>query len=393
MAGLTDAGFVAKTQAEVLADEKAAIANATALGANVNVEVESPLGQIANILAAMLAELWAEGENIQLGGSILTAAGAQLVSIAANYGLTPHPAVASTVVIDLGGTGGTTIPATSALTDPEGNRWTIDSVALLRSFGTEQATFRCDTTGPIAALAGTTWTIATPVSGWTSAENLTDATLGRSVETDPELRNRCLSAARGGAASGTDGIRARVLAVEDVTECLVIENDTSDPDADGRPGHSIEVVVRGGTDADVLAAVFTKGAGIQTVTTVEVSNQITGSVVDASGTSQTVNASRPDLIPIYVEVDYTPLPSAPTNVVALITQAIIDFGGGLTLDTPGVYPPNVEAAIFRAFAGSVFSSFDLRMGLSPSPVGAVTVPTSRTEIAEFDSSRITVTRV
>lgn len=393
MAGLTSAGFIAKTQAEIEADTREDIANSTALGGNINTAAESPLGQIVVIASAMLTELWGEAENVNTASSLLNAAGVNLANRALEFGLSPHPAESSTVGIDITGDATTVLPSTAALTDPEGNRWVIQSSITIGSLGTGSATFVAENTGATAALAGTTWTIATPVSGWTTNTNPLDAVLGRDAETDAALRGRSLSAAQKGTASGIDGIRARVLAVTNVTECVVIENDTNATDADGRAPKSIEAVVRGGADADVLAAIWTKPAGIETVTTVAAPNQISGTVTDASGTAQTVTGSRPDEIPIYVEVDYTPLAVAPISVEATIQQTILDFGESLTLDATGVYPPNVESAIFRAFDGSVFSHFVLRMGLTASPVGAATVPTSRTEIAVFDSSRILIAKV
>lgn len=396
MAGLTDAGFVAATQAEVEADIRADVAASSALGANVNTDAETPMGQMVVIVAAAMAELWAESENIYSNGSLLTAGGVSLDNLAANYGLTRHAAVSSSVTLTIAGTASTAIPSTAAVTDALDNQWTIAAATTIGSGGTVDALFYADDTGPIAAVANSTWTIATPVSGWTGATNALDATVGRGVEADSALRARALVAARSGTASGIDGLRRAVLQVEGVTECVVIENDTASTDSDGRPAKSFEVVVRNGADADIAAAVWAnKPAGIETTTTVSAPNQISEAITDATGAGRTVLASRPDEVNVYVEVDYTPRPSAPSDasIQATINEAILDLGRGLTLDAGGVYPPDVQDVIFDAFPLRIFTYFALRMGLSPSPGVAAAVPTSRTEIAVFDTSRITITRI
>ena len=130
--------------------------------------------------------------------------------------------------------------------------------------------------------------------------------------------------------------------------------------------------------------------GIATVSTV--SSPTTKTVVDANGDNQTVKLSRPELKAVYVEIDYTPKTGFPTDGEARMSQAILDFGSGLE-PGKGVDPVDIERVVLCALPSQTLSSLTLRMGLSASPATAVQVPAGKTELADFDSSRITITKV
>lgn len=393
--GVLSTGFALKTREQVLADIRDQIAAAPNLGANINTTAESTLGQLVEIFGSAVAELHEVAQGLYTQQSLAMATGAALANLAANYGLAREGAVASTVTLTLAGTPTTVIPAGSAVTLGGGSnsRWTIDTAATIGGGGTVNADFTCDDTGPIAALAGSTWTIATPVTGWTGATNGADAEPGRDVESDAAFRRRIEQAVTASAGSGIDAIQSAVTRVSGVTQVVVIENDSASDDADGRPPHSFEVVAIGGVDASIAAAIWdSKPAGIRATTTVSAPNQVSETVVDAAGNNQTVEFSRPDEVDVYVEVDYTPRSSFPSNGESLILSAILDFGASLVIGA-GAYPPDILDAIYDRFGTRSFSSLELRMGLVASPVTASPVPTSLTQIAAFDSSRITITRV
>jgi uncharacterized phage protein gp47/JayE len=132
----------------------------------------------------------------------------------------------------------------------------------------------------LANLAGLTGTIANP------------------GETDAALRLRREVELRSQGNAATDAIRAKLLQVVGVTQCLVIENvadGTATVAGASMAGHSIDVVVQGGADADVRKAIFqSKAAGVQTGGTV------TGTVNDAFGNPHTINFYRPTAMPVYM---------------------------------------------------------------------------------------------
>lgn len=392
--GLTANGMRAKRQEDVESELRAAVATAPSLGANIYTDPRSPLGQILVIVAGALAALWALAEQVLLNARIRSATGVALERLGQNLALSKNPATYSTVTLTLAGTPATVVPAGSrvSLDDTEAV-FVTDADATIGGGGTIDVAATAEEAGPIQALSGSSWDIDTPVSGWAGASNALDATPGVNLETDGAYRARLLSAVGRGTQSN-DAIRSAVLAVSGVTEAIVIENDTATTDSAGRPAKSYEVVARGGADADVAAAILqTKPTGIETTTTVSGPNQVTEIVVDTNGENRTIYFSRVDLVDVWVEVDYRPQPGVfPTNGVTLMQNAILDFGASLLIGDD-VYPASLEQAVTCALPSRALQLFDLRVGLSASPLTAIVIPTSRTQLPAFDTSRILIAQV
>ena len=143
-----------------------------------------------------------------------------------------------------------------------------------------------------------------------------DAVVGRDVESDEDLRLRRVQLLRGAAASTVEAIRAGLLdpiVTPNVAQAFVFENDTDIVDVDGRPAHSFEAVVFGGTDDDIAQTLFDlKPIGIQTFK-VAGPDGVTVVIVDSQGTNHTINFSRADVITEHAIVD--------------ISVVAADFGG------------------------------------------------------------------
>lgn len=140
--------------------------------------------------------------------------------------------------------------------------------------GNYQVSAICDTTGPIAVVAGTVTTILTPTTGVNSVNNATDAVTGRARETDAELRLRRDREIRQAGSSSASAIAADLLAMENdsdenpIISVVVLENTTDTTDANFLPPHSFEAVIWDGPgldaeDADVATIVHdNRSAGI-----------------------------------------------------------------------------------------------------------------------------------
>lgn len=389
--GVTPEGFVPKRQEHIEADLRAGFAVAPSLGANINTDPESPAGQVIVLVAAALAEPWAALEQVYNSQDLLSAADDGLDRLLQRYRLERFQEDRSRVTVTLQGTPGTQIQAGAAITlEDAGSRWVLTANA---EIGVGTAVFEAEDVGPLQALADSTWEIATPVGGWTGVTNATDAVVGRFRESNASARTRAMQAAASG--SRAEGaIRAAVLRVPNVSEAIVIENDTAFTDADGRPLKSFEVVVRGGADEAVAAAIWaTKPTGIQVVSTVDVANQVSETVVDRNGDPQTVVFGRPDVVPAYLEVDYLPRGGVyPANGEALMLAGILDFEATLRIGG-GVSPADITQALLRALPHRALRRLEIRLGTQASPRHAAEIPTSRTQLADFDSSRVTFTRL
>ena len=88
-----------------------------------------------------------------------------------------------------------------------------------------------ETAGPVRANAGTLTVIETPVAGWISTINVTDATEGFLREGDDPLRKRYAANVQAGGCRTQGAIIAAVDAVDQVQQVTVFENtlDVTDP--------------------------------------------------------------------------------------------------------------------------------------------------------------------
>ena len=183
-----------------------------------------------------------------------------------------------------------------------------------------------------------------------------------------------------------EAIRSRVLTLTDqVDACVVFENCTDATNGDGLPPHSVEVVVLMGDGADeddIREAVFEAvGAGIQTYGDNE------GTVEDSAGTEQPVAFSEAEEINIYVAADITyDETEYPELGDTTVRDALLTYGSTYTMgrdvqssrlvmalkDIPGILEAEVVVG-------------------TTNPPGDTSVTITARQIAQFDSSRISVT--
>lgn len=241
--------------------------------------------------------------------------------------------------------------------------------------------------GPTVANARSLTEILTPVGGWDATLNLEDAVVGQSVEADATFRQRREEEiARSGSAT-PNAILADMLAINDVTAAVVFFNKLDIYDSDGRPPHSVDIVVQNGDEDDIAQAIFdTVGGGITFV------GAITKTVIDDQGFPQSIKFSRPTEAEIYVEMDIT-IDSQlfPVDGQSQLRDAVLAYGAMLGVGDDIIVhgsTPSLENAL-----GVVPGIVDivLRVGLAPSPTQDANIELAPREIAEFDSSRIAVT--
>lgn len=347
-------------------------------GQNIRTDDRSVIGQLIGVFAERLGDLWAESENVYAAAYLHSATGAALDDLVALAAIARREATLSLVTLSLSGTNGTLIPAGSIVRDPETlERWVTLADATIAA-GVATTTANPERTGPVIANASTLTEIVTPISGWTSVTNPLDAERGRDQESDAALRARFLLTMRIGGGSAVEAIRASILRLESVLECLVIENESIEV-VDGMPPKSFECVVRGGTDQEIVNAIwFGKPAGIETT------GNTSGTALDSVGDPHTVEFTRPSERAIYMIVRYTPLSEFEDDGEAQIEEAILDFASTFTVGkdvisfefVQHIEVPNIE-------------DLEILIGFMAGPTDDATLAIARREIATFDSSRIT----
>lgn len=390
MAGLTPTGYEILTIDEVRAEISADLRDA--FGAELDTSAESVLGQIVGIFAEREASLWLMGRDVWQAGTPGGATGVSLTQLALLTGTLRRSATYSTVTETVNLNAGTTLPAGSrvaVVSDPDAQFETLVDVT---NGGGSPANLsvemRAVTSGPVRANAGTLTTIVTPVAGWNSATNATDAELGLADETDAELRTRREEELRVQGSANLDAIDQDVEQVEGVVDARGFENDT-DVTVDGLPPHSFRIVIWDGPSAaadddEIAQAIWNaKPVGIQTV------GGDTGTAFDNQGAARTINFDRAAEVEVYlefdIEIDAATWPADGENQIA---DAIVDFADAEW--TIG------EDVILSALYGTVFSISGVRRiaavraGTSPSPVGTADLTIDPDEIARADTSRIVV---
>lgn len=442
MSGVTSTGFVAKTFSELQDDLKASMR--ARFGAQFDLSVQSIGGQMAAIFSELLAEAWEVAEDVYGSSDPNAAHGAALDALMALTGSRRKEAFKSTVTLVAVGTAGTvvatgrvfsvagapttrfaaaadatlaapgawasatvvalglrrvnggkvyqvTVPGTTAGSGgPTGTGSAIvDGTATWRYLGTGtgvvDVSAEGEVTGPLVANAGTLTVIETPVSGLASVVNLLDAELGADLEVDSTAKLRREQELRAPGSAAAAAVRADVSKVQGVTSVTVFENTSMATDGDGLPAKSFEVLVLGGTDADIRAAIYgAKPLGIETHGTTS------GTVVDSAGVSHTVKHSRPADQDVWIIISVKADPDTwPSDGAAQVAEAIAEWGDarlGIGHDVAS------SAAGAQAFQVSgVWEVTSTLIGLSDPPVSSATLAMSIRQIARLDTSRIAVT--
>ena len=225
--GLTSAGFSPRRSSDfltIIRDKYEALT-----GLDIDWEADVVLGN----LTAIQADL--NGEESELTASIYhsrvigSATGIQLDDLCAAVGVYRDSATESTSQITLSGTSGTFVPAGSIVEgggDNDDARWILQAhTTLAGGSGLVDAT--AEVAGATVATAGQIDKIVTPISGWSSVTNASDAAVGQARETDAELRVKRAVSLQVAGASSVNAIRASLAALDYLSAAVVLENDRS----------------------------------------------------------------------------------------------------------------------------------------------------------------------
>lgn len=383
MAGLTGQGFEPKPLEDIKADLGSALR--TVFGMAITLIAQSVFGQLIGVVADRLADLWQLGLNIYTASTREGAVGVQLDHIGLLTGTARRAATNTKVMVTCLGDNGTVITEGSVVSIPSvGTRFFNPDPGTISS-GTVTIEFEAVDTGPLAAPAGTLTQIDTPLAGWNSSSNALDEfTLGTDIETDAAYRVRQVSELRGQGDNTTAAIRAKVGALENVSGVFVFENDHDLTDVNNVPPHSFEVVVVGGDDAEIAQVIADeKPTGIGTY------GSTTESATDANGFSVDISFSRAATLNIYVICNITVDSSKfPDNGAALIKSALVAFEDNYHLGSE-VRSSALIPSIFAATAGVLECGLPL-IGTSASPTTSTTITVNNRQIADLDTSRMTI---
>lgn len=319
---VTDQGVITVDTADIRAEFEQAYKEA--LGADLNLDVSTPVGQLVVNDTTALTTAMAECVAIANETSVYSATGQALDVAAARSGYYRKTATPTTVVATLTGNNGTTIPAGAKASDGEHEYVLLDTVTIPVS-GSVMAQFQCTEPGAIPCPAGTLTSIITTISGWDTITNANDGVVGVESETDNAFRDRITANYLNKRARSILGaIVDNIAALPDVISVVGYENPTANTEVhDGitMTPHSICVSVFGGSGpeiARVLGEQKTLGATTIGNTTVSYMDGLVNYQYD-------YKIYRPAELPIYVDIEYAPNSYTGASTVSDITGLITEY--------------------------------------------------------------------
>ena len=309
--GVGATGFTYPDLDVIVADIGASLA--ASLGAGINLVAPSVFSQIVGIMADREFPLWQAAAAVYASQYPSTAADQSLDNVCSITGIVRLQPTKGTVTLTVNLNAGVTLPAGKiASAGANGAKWVTTASATNSGGAAADVTVAAEAAnaGVVPGLAGTIVTIVTSYSGWNSVTNVSDAAVGRALETDADLRLRRLAALSAQGSSSVDALRSALLqmdgsvvgAGDGILACNVFRNVTEVTDSDGVPAHAVECVVQANTatDAQIRAVIWANlAAGIRAYGTT------TGTVVDSQGFSQEVDFTHAAEVPIYVIVNLT----------------------------------------------------------------------------------------
>jgi hypothetical protein len=382
--GVTDQGFVIKPPEDIQAAIEGRLK--ASFGASINLNPDSNFGQITGLVTEVASEIWDLALGVYNAFYSDTAGGVQLDNVMGLTGTLREAPTYTRVMANLTGTPATVVPATTIFSTASGAKFSpVDDVVLDGSGNATGVDCKAITAGPLACLSGALTGIDTPVAGLSTVTNPLDAYLiGTFLEADPDARIRREEEIRATGNAAVLAIRSKVLEVDLVTDCYVFQNTSDAVDGNGLPAHSTETVVNGGADADIAEAIFESvAAGIRTYGTTTVP------VTDSQGIVESIQFTRPSLLAIYVTVNLVRDGNwNPATGVAAVKQAILDYASANLHVGDDVITRKLDIPVFSVSGVADITS--LFIGLAPAPASSTNIPVTLHQLAQFDSSRITV---
>ena len=199
----------------------------TAVGYPLNPALETPQGQMASSLSAIVS-----GNNAQWAALInnidpATASGIMQDAIGNIYFMTRKPAQATAVNVLCVGLIGTPIPLGTQVTDSSQNVYTCIQDGVIPASGNITLEFQNNAYGPIPCPAGTITNVYRAIPGLDAVSNIADGVLGNVVESRADFEYRRYNSVAVNANGILGAVMGAVFAVPGVLDCYATQNTLS----------------------------------------------------------------------------------------------------------------------------------------------------------------------
>lgn len=348
----------------------------TIFGSDINLAEDTQDGQLIAIFAKSLHDVNSQAIATYASFSPKTATGVALDNCVAVNGISRQKATASQVDLRLVGQAGTII-TNGVVVDAFDRRWLLPSTVTIPVSGEVIVTATAEEVGAIEAAPGSITKIGTPTMGWQTVSNPSSATPGVAVETDNQLRARQSQSTALPSISLWEGIISSLLNVPGVARVAGVKNDTNIVDGNGIPGHTIAMIVDGGSADEIGKTIFLKkGEGTGTHGSIETT------YIDTFGYPNTVRFSRPTIVDIFAKLKIVPASDYISSVADEVKQRIVDYVNGLEIGE-SVNVGRVLAAAIMQCPGvdDRFSVSEITLGKSAGSQSAASIDIKWNEAA------------
>lgn len=199
------------------------------------------------------------------------------------------------------------------VSDTNGNNFILTNSAAITGAGTYLLEFRAQNVGAVQVLPNTIKNMVSVIRGVSGVNNPGVQYLtGNDAETDAEFRIRFNKSRSISGKGFSDSLLAALLNINLVADAQVYQNRTNQTDGDGTPGHTVWVIVEGGTNVDIAQAIYanvTDGAGMRGETQVVIKK--------SNGLLETINFDRASSEPLYIQATLKNLMTESLNLDAI----------------------------------------------------------------------------
>ncbi len=335
-------GIQIQTLAEILDNIKNGTADYLGMlqiyGATINLNPNSPDGQMINIIAQAKLDILELANQIYASFDPDQAVGTQLDQRCAINGVIRAAGSYTLQQVEITVDRSVTLvgideePVSGAFTvqDGAGNLYSPLTTTNIVAAGTQTVVFQARVLGAVESSPNTITTITTIQAGVTACNNPSGPTsVGLIEETDAALRIRRQNSVSLPSQGFLQGLIGSLLNLDGVLQALVLENITDATDGNGIPSHSIWVIVLGGSNEDVAQSIYLKrnaGCGMK--------GSVVVPVLQVDGTTFDVKFDRPVSEPLYISFDVAAITGS-IDVAYIRAQILteITYGINQTADT------------------------------------------------------------
>lgn len=323
---LTDAGFTAPSEQDILAGVLADM-NA-ALGGGANTALSTPQGQIALSETAILGDFLGAMIAIFNGVDPASSSGRMQEAIGRIYFIERRPATATTVTVQasVNAPGQTIAAGTVVAQGTDGSLYVAPQAITLPQSATASLDLSCQTAGAVSCPASSL-TLYQAGLGLASLTNPVPGATGADAESRTDFEARRQASVAANSIGQNASLMGALLELPGVTDAYVTDN----PSAQGLTigsatlePHSLYCVVEGGNPQDIGQAILThKSPGCSTVGSQSVTVQDSNPAYHGNGPSYTFHYDRAQTVPLGVSITLSKTAGAPLDAVSQARQAVI----------------------------------------------------------------------